>query len=147
MKRLIAALTLATCGLTTVANAQQQFSGAGPTGQWQCQMSFSEINQRGQRTSGFTQEFVMNVQQGGQFQAQGMLNAVPYPTQFQAQGQWRVQQGVFGAQGMSNGPMGQSPWMVAGQLQGNVIQSNFESPSQFNRGGKARSIVMCQKAG
>ena len=146
MKFAIAALTVAICGFAQSAQAQQQFQGAGPTGQWQCQMSFSELNQRGQRTSGFTQEFTMNVQQNGQFYAQGMMNAVPYPTQFQSQGQWQVQGGMFGAQGTSTGPMGQSPWAVVGQLQGNMIQANYQSPSQYNRGGTARSIVMCQKA-
>ena len=145
MKTVIAAFALTACAFAQSANAQPQ--QPNPVGQWQCQMSFTELNQRGQRTSGFTQEFVLNVQQGGQFYSQGIMNAVPYPTQFQAQGQWMVQDGVFGAQGTGFDGMSQMPWAVAGQLQGNMIQSNYESPSQYNRGGRARSIVLCQKSG
>ena len=150
MKRILTAIAVSVCSLGLAAQAQQQSGNpyqVGPAGQWQCQTSFTEMNQRGQRTSGFTQQFVMNVQQNGQFFAQGMMNAVPYPTQIRVQGQWRVQDGVFGAQGMMPTEMGQMPWMVAGQLQGNTIQMNQEAPSQYTRGGKARSIVMCQKAG
>ena len=143
MKRIFAALAVTTCSLAPVAQAQQ----ANVAGQWQCQTSFTEKNQRGQRTSGFTQEFMMNVQPNGQFFAQGMMNAVPYPTPIRVQGQWRIEQGIFGAQGMMPTEMGQMPWMVAGQLQGNMIQANQQSASQYTRGGTAHSIVMCRKAG
>jgi len=141
MKRSLTLLAIAACGLGHTAIAQQ----SAPTGQWQCQTSYTEKSPRGQRTSGFTSEFVMNVQQNGQVYAQGMLNAVPYPTQFQAQAQWKMQDGGFIAQGMQSSPMGPSPWVFFGMVKGQTIEMNHQS--KVANGSLGHSINMCRRVG
>ena len=124
MKRLIALIALGASAFGSVAEAQQ----AGLDGVWNCQMSYTETDRRGKRLSGFTQEFQMQLSPNGQFFAQGMMNAVPYPTQFQAQGQWGVDGGILGAQGMSMGPFGQTQWGLRRRGQRQYADDRLQVP-------------------
>ena len=141
MKRFLSLIAITACGLGQTAIAQQ----TNPAGQWQCQTSYTEKSPRGQRTSGFTTEFVMSVQEDGQVYAQGMMNAVPFPTQFQAQAQWRVQDGGFVAQGTQSTPMGPSAWGFVSLWKGEIMEVNHQS--KVANGSLGHTINMCRRVG
>src|SRR5690606_28420944 len=68
-------------------------------GQWSCQQTYTEFDQRGNRTSGHTTEYVLAVQAGGQYQVNGTIWGGIGGTPFQGNGQWQVQNGHFLANG------------------------------------------------
>jgi len=82
-------------------------------GSWQCEMTYTELNPQGQRTSGYVKQFVMGVYAGGGLEVQGSYTGIGGVTQFQVQGQWKVDQGHFmaQAQGMQQSQWGTMPEM------------------------------------
>lgn len=102
-------VALATLGLLAAsAPSAAQFEGT-----WQCEMSYTELDQQGQRTSGFVKQYRMGVYPGGGIEAQGSYTGIGGPTQFQVQGQWKVEQNHFiaEAQGMQQSQWGTMPEM------------------------------------
>jgi hypothetical protein len=67
-------------------------------GTWQCEMTYTELTPQGQRTSGYIKQYIMGVYAGGGLEVQGSYTGIGGLTQFQVQGQWKIDQGHFMAQ-------------------------------------------------
>ena len=130
------------------ATAQQQFIG-----QWSCEFSYTEYNSYGNRTSGFTMAFAAAVQPDGSFYAQGQEQSIMGVSQFQAQGNWGVENGprgpLFSARGQMSGQNGVSPFGFIGFM-GPDNQSLYHSqdiPNTQTGGILSRSSTGCVRTG
>lgn len=143
-----AGLLLAVAGTAQEAAAQQpSFAG-----QWACQMTYTEFNRQGQRTSGFTREFMMAIYPNGQFEAAGTMASVAGYNQFRSLGQWQVEQGSIVAQGPeqqdSSYPVPGLMFVFIGTLQpdGSMAHS-FEQPDPNRQYVMNRTLQYCERRG
>lgn len=132
----------------TGANAQQQFLG-----QWSCEHSYTEYNNNGNRTSGFTMAFGAVIQPDGSFYAEGQEQSIMGVMPFQAQGGWFIENGPRGpllsARGQRNGPSGVSPFGFIGFMGPNnrVLYHNQDIPNPQTGGLMSRSSTECYRTG
>ena len=139
-----AAAMAAGCLIGAPALAQQ----GGPVGQWRCQQTYGEYNPQGQRTSGWTREFVIAVYPNGAYQAQGQEAGVSGVSQFQSQGQWQFQQGAFSARGQmqdSSGFPGLFGFVAQVEANG-TMRLDYPQRDPSGQWVMNRSMVMCQRA-
>ncbi|MFD1252378.1 hypothetical protein DEVEQU_03737 [Devosia equisanguinis] len=120
-------------------------------GNWQCEMTYTELNQQGQRTSGYVKQYVMGVYPGGGMEAQGAYVGIGGQTQFQVQGQWKVDQGHFmaQAQGMQQSQFGTMPEMLIMLAQpgadGRTMSYNYEQRDPSGSYVMNRQLYACQR--
>lgn len=143
----VAAMAAALTGAPALA---QQ---TGPEGMWGCEMTYTALDNSGNRTSGYVKKYMMGVYQGGAMEARGSTLGVGGQSEFQAQGQWQVQQNMFmaQAQGMEQSAFGTMPTMfiMMGQLasDGRTMSFTNETPDPSRSYIMDRSIFMCQRQG
>lgn len=126
--RIVLGLVLA-LAVPVAATAQT----APPVGQWACQMSYTELDQFGNRKSGFVREYMLAVFADGSYQAGGTQAAADGYTQFQSQGTWQSQGGQFIAKGPERSTglyVGPSMFMLVSNLSpdGMSMLLNYEQP-------------------
>ena len=121
----------------------------GPVGQWACQFAYTELDQFGNRKSGFVEEYMIAVHANGSFEAQGMTAAANGYNQFQSQGQWQQTQGQgFMAQGDAHRTSGLSqPFMIVATLapDGMTMMNSYEQPDPSGRYAMNRSNTYCER--
>jgi hypothetical protein len=140
--------------LISAAPAHAQTFSQSPQleGTWQCEMTYTELNQQGQRTSGYVKQYMMGVYPGGGLEAQGNYVGIGGPTQFQVQGQWKFEQGHFiaQAQGMQQSQFGSMPelFMMMGQpgADGRTMSFSYEQPDPSGTYVMNRQLYACQRA-
>lgn len=132
--------------LAATAPVLGQFEGT-----WQCQMTYTELDQQGQRTSGYIKQYMMGVYAGGGLEAQGSYTGIGGATQLQVQGQWKVEQGHFmaQAQGMQQSQWGSMPEMfimlgLPGP-DGNTMSYNHEQRDASGSYVMNRQLYACQR--
>jgi hypothetical protein len=139
--------------LTAAGSSAALAQNASPVGQWGCNMTFTELNQFGNRTSGYAQEYRIAVYQNGTFDVGGTTMGVSGYSQFQGQGQWQLQQNVFIAQGQAQeqSSFGIMPtmFMMLGTLSpdGGGMSFTNESPDPSGTYIMSRSHYLCQRQG
>lgn len=121
-------------------------------GTWQCGKSYTEFNSYGQRTSGFTEQWVMRLNPDASFQANGMQSGIGGNWGFQGQGRWQTGphrgQTAVVLDGMRTDPtMGQAPFIVGVYLgpQGQTLYNQVDVPQPNGNGIQARTNVQCQR--
>lgn len=121
-------------------------------GTWTCEMTYTELNPHGQRTSGYVKQYRMGVYSGGGFEAQGNYVGIGGPTQFQVQGQWGVDQGHFmaQAQGMQQSQFGSMPelFVTLGLPgpDGSTMSYNHEQRDPSGSYVMNRQLYQCQRS-
>ncbi|MGB7242863.1 MAG: hypothetical protein WBC93_12350 [Sulfitobacter sp.] len=130
------------------AHAQQQFLG-----QWYCEFSYTEYNNSGKRSSGFTMVFGTVIQSDGSFYAEGQEQSIMGNQPFQAQGRWFIENGsrgpLFNARGQRSGPSGISPFGYIGFLgpDNRVLYHNQDIPNPQTGRIMSRSSTECTRTG
>lgn len=139
---------LAAAGLLAATYpALAQFEGT-----WRCEMTYTEMNAQGQRTSGYVKQFMMNAYAGGGLDAQGSYMGIGGPTQFQVSGQWKVDQGHFmaQAQGMQQSQWGTMPEMFIMLAlpgpDGRTMSFTYEQPDPSGRYVMNRQLYACERS-
>lgn len=137
-----AAASAAACLLAAPALAQQN-----PAGQWRCQQTYGEYNQQGQRTSGWTREFMIAVYPNGSYEAQGQEASVAGIMQFRSQGQWQYQGGAFVARGQMQDTSGMPGLFgFTAQIEQNgMMRLDYPQHDPSGQWMMNRSMVMCQR--
>jgi len=129
------------------AQAQQQF-----VGQWYCESSYTEFDNNGNRTSGFSMAFNLAVQPDGNFYAEGRELNVMGVFSFQAQGGWGIENApggpLFFANGQMNGSNGITPFAHVGAMapDNRVMFRNIDIPNTQTGGIISRASSECRRA-
>ena len=132
----------------TGAVAQQ----GSPVGQWGCQFSYTELDQGGNRTSGYGREFIIALNPDGNYYTEGTEMGIGSTFQFRSQGQWQSQGNSVSAQGSeeSNNPMGipGMQFFFSATLEANdMLMLTYEQPDPSQSYVMNRSITQCQRQG
>ncbi len=131
------------------ASAQQ----ANYEGVWGCQASYTALDNFGNRTGGYVQQFMMGVYQGGAVHINGSMTGISGQSSFETQGQWKIDQSVFFAQtqGMEQSAFGTMPTMVMVVAQmapdGRTMGYTLENPDPTRSYITDRSIYLCERHG
>lgn len=147
MKRtaLIAAAALAACLAATPAHAQNnsQFQGM-----WSCNSTYTELDQQGNRKSGFSRFYQIQINADGTYQAQGYTPGVYGNDPFQSQGQWKIDQGALLADGPEFGPnvLPGMKFIMVGQMQDGQLTSRYDMKDPSGTWIMNRSLMQCQRA-
>lgn len=122
-------------------------------GQWACQMTYTEFDQMGNRTSGFVKEYFLAVHANGAFEVAGNMLGAAGTTPFQGQGQWSMQGGLFSGQGPIQeqsmfGSMSNMFVMLANVApDGRSMMFSNEQADPNRRYVMSRSIYACDRRG
>lgn len=136
--------------LSLFAPAAAMAQTTSPVGQWACQMTYTELDRFGNRTSGFVREYMLGVFADGSYQAGGGQMAADGYSQFQSQGTWQLQGGQFVARGpeQSTGPYAvPSMFMLVSNLapDGRSMLLNFEQPDPYGTYVMNRTNTYCER--
>jgi hypothetical protein len=146
-----AALTY--CAITVVASSGTAMAEQSKhPGQWACQMTYTDLDAQGNRTSGFTREYMLAIQPDGMFEAQGTTSGAAGNHQFYSQGQWQAQGDDLSAQGMeqSDDPYAIPGMMFvfAGTLQPDgTMAYRYEQPDPNQQYIMNRTLYYCERRG
>lgn len=122
-------------------------------GQWHCQFTYSELDPRGNRSSGFVREFGLVAHPDGSYVAQGTEAGVAGHTQFQSFGEWQMVDGVYlSLRGnyASNSPYnlpGMMFMMLAQLVDNSTLMLNHEQAEPGGRYIMNRTLVQCRRQG
>lgn len=147
MKRtaVIAAAVLAAGLAATPAHAQNnsQFHGM-----WSCNSTYTELDQQGNRKSGFSRFYQIQINANGTYQAQGYTPGVYGNDPFQSQGQWKIEQGALLADGPEYGPsvLPGMKFIMVGQMQDGQLTSRYDMKDPSGTWIMNRSLMQCQRA-
>jgi hypothetical protein len=148
MKRtaLITAAAIA-IGLTA-ASAVAQGGNSQFHGMWNCNMTYTELDQQGNRKSGFVRYWQIQVNANNTFQVQGYTPGVYGNDPFQSQGQWKVEQGYFAAEGPEFGPnvLPGMKFMMGGTIQNGELSQRYDMKDPSGTWVMNRSLSACQRA-
>ncbi len=148
MKRtaLIAAAAIA-AGLAA-APAQAQ-NNSQYHGMWTCNFTYTELDQQGNRKSGFVRHYQIQVNPNNTYQVQGYTPGVYGNDPFQSQGQWTVEQGFFSAKGPEYGPnvLPGMQFMMGAQLQNGELTMRHEQKDPNGQWIMNRMMSQCQRGG
>lgn len=144
------AISLTATSLAMPLHAQQN-QQAGFTGTWNCQTSYTEFDQNGNRTSGFVREFQLVIAPNGSFQAYGTIGSAAGYDQFQSQGGWQVENGALMVSGpeQTSNPIvmpGMTFFMVVQMQQDGSLMFAYDQPDSSQRYIMNRSNNYCQRA-
>jgi len=117
------------------------------TGIWACEFSYTEFNQRNERTAGHTRSFTLVVLPNGRFQATGTVSSIAGVAMFRSEGAWQIEDGHL----VADGPDSSFPGMVfgfAGLLQPNgMLAYQYEQRDPTNSYVMSRSNYLCNRLG
>lgn len=137
---------LAAFAIATPAHAQ---NNSQYHGMWTCNSTYTELDQWGNRKSGFVRYYQIQVNPDGSYQAQGYTPGVYGNDPFQSQGQWKVEQGFFSATGPEYGPnvLPGMVFMMGAQLQNGELTMRYEQKDPSGTWIMNRSLTQCQRGG
>lgn len=146
MKRTILTAAAIAMGLAaTPAHAQNnsQFHGM-----WSCNSTYTELDQQGNRKSGFSRFYQIQINSNGTYQAQGYTPGVYGNDPFQSQGQWKIDQGALLADGPEFGPnvLPGMKFIMVGQMQDGQLTSRYDMKDPSGTWIMNRSLMQCQRA-
>ncbi len=137
-----AAVTAAASLSAAPAMAQQAF-----TGMWNCQSTYTELNQQGGRTSGWSKQYQIIFNSNYTYQAQGQMAAANGYSQFRSQGNWQYQGNAIMARGPEQSSDGTGlMFMFSATLQGGQLTMRYEQPDPTGSWVMNRSLTQCQRA-
>lgn len=145
-------ITCAAVALLATALPQTATAQGSHAGQWACQMTYTELDPWGNRTSGFVRDYMMAIYPDGRFEAQGSLAGAAGVHQFCSQGQWQAQ----GADMIASGPEQSSDpfqmpgmqFVFTGTLQADGSMSyRYEQADPSGRYLMIRTLYACQRRG
>lgn len=118
-------------------------------GMWSCNMTYTELDQQGNRKSGFARFYQIQINADSTFQVQGYTPGVYGNEPFQSQGQWKVDQGFFLADGPEYGPnvLPGMKFIMGAQLQDGQLTSRYEMKDPNGQWIMNRSLMQCQRGG
>lgn len=132
----------------TAAPAVAQGGNAQFHGMWSCNSTYTELDQQGNRKSGFSRFYQIQINANGTFQVQGYTPGVYGNDPFQSQGQWKVDQGALLADGPEYGPnvLPGMKFIMVGQLQDGQLMSRYDMKDPSGTWIMNRSLMSCQRA-
>lgn len=126
-----AAIALGVAAVPATAQNNSQFHGM-----WSCNSTYTELDQQGNRKSGFVRYWQIQVNANNTYQVQGYTPGVYGNDPFQSQGQWKVEQGFFAAEGSEFGPnvLPGMKFMMGGTVQNGELSSRYDMKDPAARG-------------
>lgn len=143
----LAALGLMLVLVSGAARAQSPTA----VGQWLCHFTYSELDQRGNRISGFVREFGLVAHPDGTYVAQGTEAGIAGYSQFQSFGQWQMVDGVYlSVRGnyQSDSPYnlpGMMFMMLAQLVDNSTLMLNHQQAEPAGRYVMNRTLVQCRR--
>lgn len=142
----LTAALFAVMAAASVALAQP----AGHIGQWACQMTYTELDRQGNRTSGFTRDYRMAVRADGSFEAIGSIAGAAGYHQFRSRGTWQSQGPSMIARGLEQTS---DPWQMpgidfvfTGTLQSDgTISYRYEQLDPYQQYVMVRTLYYCER--
>jgi hypothetical protein len=117
-------------------------------GMWSCNSTYTELDQQGNRKSGFSRFYQIQINSNGTYQAQGYTPGVYGNDPFQSQGQWKIDGGALLADGPEYGPnvLPGMKFIMVGQLQDGQLMSRYDMKDPSGTWIMNRSLMSCQRA-
>jgi hypothetical protein len=122
-------------------------------GQWTCQTSYTELDQSGNRTSGYVQEFAMTVAPEGALSVGGTTLGAAGAVQFQGTGSWTLEKTFFNGKAtiQDNSSFGSIPLdlYVLGTLEGSALRISSSNETRDPTGTyvAVRMHSVCERPG
>lgn len=118
-------------------------------GMWSCNSTYTELDQYGNRKSGFSRFYQIQVNANNTYQVQGYTPGVYGNEPFQSQGRWSVDnEGNFLARGpeqAQNGLPGME-FIMGAQMQDGQLTMRYEMKDPNGQWIMNRSLMQCQRA-